>query len=186
MKPRKPRWVRILLVSALGGALLTAGATLATLGTAPFESALRRVDSTAGDIRWSRLSPERLGSLRNEALATALRERETWLHVQHQRSVLPLVYDQSYSGAAPSVAGATFEVITQDELQSRADAYGAYWAYHVSSPEFTWAKATVWVFYRQHLAAGSDSLDFGSRGVKLECVPNSSRWQCSVMTWFIA
>jgi len=181
-----PRWLRSLLLGALAGAVVVAGATLATLGVAPFASFQQRIVSFAADLRWSSLAPERLDRLRDTALEAALHNREKWLRVEHQQAALPLVCDEVYSRSVPSVDGAMFELITEGELQSRANAAGVYWVYHVGAPDFTWAKATVWVSYRQHFAQNSDLLDLGSRAVKLECVPVSSRWQCTVLTWVIA
>jgi hypothetical protein len=79
-----------------------------------------------------------------------------------------------------------FQLITEAELQSRADEAGVYWCYHVSSPEFAWATATVRISYRQHFASGSTMRDLGSRTISLECVPRSSRWQCTVVESKIA
>jgi hypothetical protein len=186
MKQHRTRWLRTLSLGVLGGTAIVVAATLATLGTAPFVSAQGRIISIAADLRWSRLPPERLDRLRDQALATAFDEREKWLGVRQHVVALPLVCDRVYSRTEPSIDGATFETISETELQSRADDAGVYWSYHVSSPEFSWAQATVWVSYQQHFARGSDLLDLGSRAVKLVCVPDSSRWRCAVSTWVIA
>ncbi|MCP5111228.1 MAG: hypothetical protein GY953_10370 [bacterium] len=166
--------------------MLAIGATLATLGLAPFESAQRRIAAVAADFRWSHfpLTTEELDHLRAQALTTALHEGDLWPHAH--RSALPLVCDEVYSPLEPVVDGATFELLTEDQLQSRADDAGVYWSYHVSSPEFTWATAIVWVSYQQHFARGSDLIDMGSQSVQLECVPVSSRWRCAIVASLIA
>lgn len=189
-RPR-PRWLRSLLLGTVGGTVLVVGATLATLGFAPFVSAQNRIAAVAAEFRWShfpltRITTEELDRLRDQALTTALQEDDQRLDVQHRDSALPLVFDQVYSPMEPVVDGLTFEFLTEDQLQARADAAGVYWSYHVSSPEFTWATATVWVSYRQHFARGSDLIDTGSRSVKLECRPGWSRWRCAVLSGLIA
>ena len=171
--------------------MLAVGVTLATLGFAPFVSAQHRMASVAADLRWSRfpltrITTEKLDRLRDQALITALQEGNHGLNVKHAGSALPLVSDQVYSPVEPVVEGFTFEVLTEKQLQARADNAGVYWSYHVSAPEFTWEAAIVWVSYRQHFARGSDLIDTGSQSVKLECSPAWSRWQCSIPSALIA
>ncbi len=187
----KPRWLRSLLLGAVSGTMLVVGATFATLGSAPFASAQDRIASVAADYRWShfpltRITTDKLNRLRDQALTTAFQERNQLLHAQPHGSALPLVCDEIYSPSEPGVDGLAFEVLTEDQVQSRADDAGVYWSYHVSAPAFTWATATVRVSYRQHFARGSDWIDMGSSSVKLECVPDSSRWQCAVVSSVIA
>jgi len=171
------------LLGVVVGVALIVGATLATLGIAPFESSYRSGAALAGDLRWSHLPPERLDRLRDQAIATALEE---WGWDQPSQLALPLVSNEVYSASEPMLEGSHFELITEDELQRRADEAGVYWSFHVSSPDFSWTKAIVRVSYRQHFASGSRMRDLGSRTVTLQCVPRSSQWKCVVISSSIA
>ena len=185
-KRRKPRWFRGLVLGTMLGVVLAIGAYLLIVGTDPFASAWNRVTSTAVELRWRKFPPTRIKStglveLRDRALETAFRHEDRWLYIRRGDSPVPIVYDEIYPRTVPDLETVVFALTTDEEVQSRADASGVYWCYHVGPPRFSWRTARVWVSYQQHFARGSDLLDLGSRAVELKCRRASGEWRCNVL-----